>query len=131
MPHTARDLLRGEPLLVAAATPLLEIPHLLVLAQVSAMPVIDDAGHVVGLLSADDVLRAFDQVLDAEEGLAQLAKLTAVDIATPDAMWVAPDAPSAQIAARMRSAGVHRVLVGDGKQLDGVLTAFDLLAAIA
>lgn len=123
--------MQREALTVAAATPLLEVPHLLVLAQVSSMPVVDDRGRVVGLLSANDVLRAIDQVLDPEQGLVLLAQLTALDVATPDVVWIAPDTAAAQIAQRMRSEGLLHVLVGDGETLDGVLTAFDLLAAVA
>ena len=137
LPRTAREMLKTAPLTVAAATPLLEVQHLLVLAHVSGMPVIDDGGRVVGVLSASDVLRALDQALDddhddreLEDRFALVAKLTALDIATPDAIWVAPDTPVAQIAERMRSEGVHRVLVGNGERLDGVLTAFDMLAAV-
>lgn len=123
--------MQREALTVAAATPLLEVPHLLVLAQVSGMPVVDDGGRVVGMLSANDVLRAIDQVLDSDQGLVLIAQLTALDVATPDVVWIAPDTGAAQIAQRMRAEGLLHVLVGDGEQLDGVLTAFDLLAAVA
>ena len=130
--------MRSEPLTVAAETPLLDVQHVLVLAQVSGMPVVDESGRVIGMLSASDVLRALDQTLDGEHGageleqrFATLAALTARDLATPDAVWVAADTPASEIAERMRRDGVHSAFVGDGERLEGILTAFDLLAAVA
>jgi CBS domain-containing protein len=127
-----------EPLTVAAGTPLLEVQHLLALAQVSAMPVVEDGGRVIGLLSASHVVRALDQALDGDidEGeldsrIASIATLTARDIGTPDIVWISADTPVLQIADRMRAEQVSRVLVGDADHLEGIVTAFDLLVAIA
>ena len=133
MPQTARELMR-EPLTVAAATPVLEVQHLLVIAEVTGMPVIDARGTIVAMLEVSDVLRTLDQALDEHAGdadpLAHVRSLTARDIATADAVWVAPATPAAEIAERMRSAGAQRVLVGTDDQLEGIVTAFDLIAAI-
>ena len=135
MPHSARDLMT-EPLTVAAETPLLEVRHLLALAQVSAMPVVEAGGRVVGILSAGHLVHALDQALDGdgrgvEERFAALALLTARDIASADIVWVAADTLAPEIAKRMRSEHVSRVLVGDADHLEGIVTAFDLLVAVA
>jgi CBS domain-containing protein len=126
-----------EPLTVAAETPLLEVQHLLALAQVSAMPVVEPGGRVIGLLSASHLVRALDQALDGDldEGeadgrFATITTLTARDIATPDILWITADTPAREIADRMRSEQVSRVLVGDADHLEGIVTAFDLLVAI-
>lgn len=138
MPRSARDLMRSEPLTVAAETPLLDVQHVLVLAQVSGMPVVDESGRVIGMLSASDVLRALEQAFDGDVGdgeleqrFATVAALTARDLATPDAIWIAADTPASEIAERMLRDGVHSALVGDGERLEGILTAFDLLAAVS
>jgi CBS domain-containing protein len=126
-----------EPLTVAAGTPLLEVQHLLALAQVSAMPIVEDGGRVIGVLSASHVVRALDQALDGDldEGeldgrIASISRLTARDIGTPDIVWITADTPALQIADRMRAEQVSRVLVGDADHLEGIVTAFDLLVAI-
>jgi CBS domain-containing protein len=62
--------------------------------------------------------------------VARLPANTAAAIATPEVVWVAPDATVARVAEVMRSHGIHRVLVGTANHLDGVVTAFDLLRAV-
>ncbi len=74
-----------------------------------------------------------DADADADDATAlavRLDTLTAGQIATPGAIWVAPDLPVAEVAQRMRREGIHRVLVGDGARLAGIVTAFDLLRAL-
>jgi CBS domain-containing protein len=61
----------------------------------------------------------------------QLRAYTASDVATVDVVWVSPETPAPQVARLMRDEGVHRVLVGDNERLEGILTAFDLLRALA
>jgi CBS domain-containing protein len=136
MPRVARDLIEGEPLTVAAATPVLDVSHLLVLAQVAGMPVVEEDGRVIGLVTAIDVLRALDQALDpdlddgeTDDIFEPLRALAARDIASEQIVWVAPDMPVSDVAVQMRAAGVRRVLVGVDGKLEGVLTAYDLLAA--
>ena len=46
---------------------------------------------------------------------------------TRELVFVAPDAPIAEVAALMRDQRVHRVLVLDEGELIGVVTSFDLL----
>jgi CBS domain-containing protein len=141
MPLRARDLMKADPITVAADTPFLELQHLFVEAQIGGAPVVDDRGRVRGVVSRVDLLRAIDQVCDEDldvdedgadeaELVERLDTLKALDVTTPDPIWVSPDAPIAEVAQTMRRLGVHRVLVGDAGRIDGILTAFDLLAAV-
>lgn len=138
MPRVARELITGEPLTVAAATPVLEVQHLLVLADVTGMPVVEEDGRVIGIVRGVDVLRALDQVLDVDldddetdDLFEPLRALTARDIASIDLIWVDPETPAVEIAAQMRSTGIHRVLVGVAGKLEGMLTPYELLSEIA
>jgi CBS domain-containing protein len=123
------------------------IQHLLVEAQISGAPVVDDRGLVLGVISATDLLRVADQAFDDEvdpEPTVQhsaerpytvalperLGSLTAIDIASPEAIWVPPECSVIEVAQIMRTEGVHRVLVGRDGRLAGMLTAFDLLRAV-
>ena len=137
MQLVVRDLMQTAPLTVPATTPLLELQHLLVVAQVSGVPVVDPDGEVVGIVSATDVLRATDQAFDEDRDAAEpdilvdrLRTLTARDLATPEVIWVSPEMPLARVAQRMRADGIHRVLVGESGRLEGILTAFDLLRGV-
>lgn len=138
MPRVARELITAEPLTVAAATPVLDVQHLLVLAQVTGMPVVEEDGSVIGIVSAIDVLRAMDQALDPDlddgendDIFEPLRGLTARDIASVDLVWVGPETPVTEIAAQMRNGGAQRVLVGVAGKLHGMLTPYDLLIDVA
>jgi CBS domain-containing protein len=143
MPRRARDLVKSEPVTVAPDTPFLVIQHLVVEAQVGGVVVVDDRGTVHGAISSIDLLRVIDQLCDDEidEGedadaetatlAGKLASLTAVDVLTPDPVWVAPDARASSVARMMRTEGISQVLVGADGHLVGMLTAFDLLETVA
>ncbi len=146
MPRCARDLMQANPITIAPETPFLEVQHLFVVAQISGAPVVDARGAVLGVISAGDLLRVVDQACDddlddapaaehqrttaSEELPERVGALTAIDVATPDVVWVSPDTPIARVAHVMRTEGIHRVLVGNDGRLSGILTAFDLLVAI-
>lgn len=133
----ARDLMQSDPLTVPASASLLEVQHLLVTVGIGGAPVVGPRGEVVGIISSTDVLRAMEEAFDEDldEGetddlLARLDTVTAADVATPEVIWVPPDASPAAIAQLMRAEGIHRVLVGDRHRLEGILTAYDLLRTI-
>jgi len=131
----ARDLMEPNVLTVPADMPFLDVQHLLVEAGCSGAPVVDARGRVVGIISAMDLLRAADQAYDedldpGETEEPAILTLTARELATPDPVWVAPDAPAARIAERMRVLGIHRVLVGRAGVLQGILSTMDLLRAV-
>jgi CBS domain-containing protein len=139
MPMLARDLMQTEPITIPADRPFLEVVALFVEAQIGGAPVVDPDGAIVGILSESDLLRALDQALDDEiddaeatdgDAVARLGALTALHLASPEVIWVGPETPIAHVAKRMLGEGIHRVLVGDGRRLDGVLTSFDLLRAV-
>ena len=125
------------PITVPSNASLLEVQHLLVVAQISGVPVVEPGGGVVGVIGASDVLCAVEQALDedqdpgeSDDALERLQAMTASEIATPEIIWVSPDASAAEIAQVMRAEGIHRVLVGTQGRLEGILTSFDMLRAI-
>jgi CBS domain-containing protein len=116
---------------------LLEVLHLLVVAGIGGAPVVGADGAVVGVLTATDVLRAIEQAVDedrdageSDDLLESLQMITAGDIATPEVIWVSVDATVAQVSELMRVNGIHRVLVGSSKRLEGIVTSFDVLRAV-
>jgi CBS domain-containing protein len=132
--------MKRDPITVRPDMPFLEIQRLFVQAHIGGAPVVDANGRVEGMITSSDLLRELDELcdedLDADEPedeealLDRLATLTAREVETPEAIWVTPDAPIAEVAQRMRDEGVHRVLVGADGKLLGILTAFDLLEAL-
>lgn len=129
--------MKRDPITVRPDTPLLEAQHLFVEAAIGGAPVVDASGVVRGFLSRSDLLDVIDQMCDedrdpGEDGdvVEHLHKLTVLDVAAPDPIWVAPDTTVAEVAQRMRAAGIQRVLVGTDGRVAGILTAFDLLQAV-
>lgn len=133
----ARDLMQRNVLTIPASMPFAEIVRLIVVAGIHGAPVIDEKGAVVGLISVMDLLRASDQAHDDEQDEGedsdpgvQLCSATAIELASPEPTWVTPETPAGEVAQLMRDAGIHRVLVGTGGRLEGIVTAFDLLRAV-
>ena len=135
MPFLARDLMQPNVLTIPAHMRFREIQHLFVVTGCHGAPVVDGDGRVVGVVSAMDLLRAADQAYDEdldpdETEDPDVQTITALDLATPDPVWVAPDTPADQIAHLLREHGIHRVLVGSARELLGVVSTFDLVRAI-
>jgi len=131
----ARDVMEPNVLTIRADMRFRDVQHLFVQTGCSGAPVVDDRGAVVGVVSAMDLLRAADQAYDDDidpgEGDApDVGVLTALDLATPEAVWVSPDASVAHIARAMREHGIHRVLVGTNGKLAGIISTFDLIRVV-
>ena len=86
--------------------------------KVHALPVIDDEGQPVGILTASDLM---DGVPDDLELRAVIAPK----------VFTVPRYDGVHIAARvMRNHGIHHVVVTDEKKIVGVLSSFDLLRLV-
>jgi CBS domain-containing protein len=59
------DLMSGEPVTTAPDRPLLEAVRTMVANGVNRLPVVDRAGHPIGVLTRDDVLRAIARGVQA------------------------------------------------------------------
>lgn len=131
----ARDLMEPNVLTIPANMRFRDVQRLFVQTGCYGAPVVDDRGTVVGVVSAMDLLRAADQAydddLDAGEGdVPDVGLLTALELATPEPVWITPDVSADQIARTMREHGIHRVLVGTNGELAGIVSTLDLIRAV-
>jgi CBS domain-containing protein len=120
----ARDLMERDIITVSPETPILDIHRLFVEEEIHGAPVVGEDGIVYGVVSALDLLRA---VREDEE----VCESTAADAMTKALVMVAPDASIEEVARTMREQRIHRVLVGQDRMLEGVLTTFDLLRVLS
>jgi len=99
----------------------------------SALPVVDDGGRVVGLLSRTDLLRVGNRQSSSRPGapLLVLPQRRAERVMTSDPVAVEGDEPLSRVAEIMRARGIHRVFVRDEGGVVGVVTTRDLMRAIA
>jgi CBS domain-containing protein len=103
------------------------------LGRIRHLPVLDDAGRVVGIVSNRDLLQASLTTLLALEPAQRRSFLGAIpvaDVMTRDVETIAPDALLVSAASRMLS---HRIgclpVVDASGAMVGIVTESDLLAA--
>jgi CBS domain-containing protein len=137
-----------EPVVIAPATTIRELARLLEENEISGMPVVDEEGRLVGVVSKTDLMRrCLDEPDDRtaaylvefagaepEDGapLGPEELIVVEDFMTSDPVTARPDEPVVAIARRMVDARVHRVVVVDPDRVPiGIVTSLDLLRAWA
>jgi CBS domain-containing protein len=119
---------------VAPEAPLRDVARLLGLKQISGVPVVKDAGGVVGVVSEADLLRAAEKPRRPRRlpfhrnGLRP--GTAGAEMSSPP-VTIAPDRAVAEAAALMLDRGVNRLPVVDGGRLVGIVTRADLVRAFA
>ncbi len=140
-----RDVMTAPVLSVSPGTPLKEVARLLMERRISGVPVADEAGKVLGIVSEADFLikeRGPRQAHDARRPLAWLfgeerrdveaAKLsatTAGEAMTRPAVTVSADSSLRDAAALMVEKHVNRLPVVDDDRLVGIVTRADMVGA--
>lgn len=140
---TVGDIMSTAVQAVEFATPLAEAWEILRKKEVKALPVVDRARRVVGVITRMDFLHHCEQVNLAEVG-AGLALLLARhraerdqtpavvgQIMSPKVFVVEETAPVTQLLAQLTHGGRHHVpVVNSKRRLVGMVTQADLLAAL-
>jgi CBS-domain-containing membrane protein len=124
---TVADIMSPEVLTVNPKTPLLAARLELVLAGVHGAPVLDQQGHVLGVLSTTDLLDP-----SREEALGLPSELRTVEDAMTSVLFAVIATDHAMYAVkRMLETGTHRVIVFDASgALVGVVTPMDVMRAL-
>lgn len=141
----ATDFMSRPVATVAPETPVVEVARLLLERGISAVPVVDAGGLLVGIVSASDLMERpetetvpalpwwerffkFDQQL--AESYARSHGVNAAHVMTRDVEIVGPDAALATVVRRMARRGIHRVVVIEEGRPVGILSRSDVLRAI-
>ena len=98
-------------------------------AHVSGLPVVDDRGRMIGVVSKTDVVAAEAEADD--EGPWSLKQMLVRDLMTPRPLTIGPEADVADAAQQMMYAGVHRLFVVADDELVGVVSTSDVSRALA
>jgi CBS domain-containing protein len=127
-----------EVITVAPRTPLKEVARILVEQRISGLPVIDDDGTVLGVVSEADILekeraRANGNMVTRLLDVGDRAKHDARDAAdamTTPPITIRPQRSVAEAAALMLERGVNRLpVIDDHGRLVGIVTRADLVRA--
>jgi CBS domain-containing protein len=100
-------------------------------AHVSGLPIVDQHGQLLGVLSSSDVLEAEAEAGDARARTTVLEETRVSDLMTPRPITVSPGTPVQEAARQMLYADVKRLFVEDGGRLVGVLSQTDIVGAVA
>ncbi|MEU5312670.1 CBS domain-containing protein [Streptomyces sp. NPDC021562] len=136
-PHTIGDVMTRSAVAVGRDAPFKDVVSLMDRWKVSAVPVLEGDGRVIGVVSEADLLFK-EEFRDSDpdrfvqrERLADLAKaggVTAGELMSAPAVTVHADAGLAEAARIMARRGVKRLPVVDGVgMLEGIVSRADLL----
>jgi CBS domain-containing membrane protein len=100
-------------------------------AHVSALPVTDTRGRMVGVVSTTDILSNLSETTEPEARERLFDQTPVREIMTPRSRVIAPDADMLDAARQMLYLDVHRLFVEERGRLVGVLSQTDIVAAVA
>lgn len=115
---TARDIMTREVVTVTPDTPVEELAKVLTDRRISGVPVVDEAGNVVGIATEADIL--------AKGRVGKVA-----DIMTREVISVCEDTPIDEIARVLADKGIKRVPVLREGKLVGIVSRADIVRGVA
>jgi len=139
-----KDVMSRDVVAVRPETPLKEAARLMSTYGISGLPVVDESGAVVGVVSEADFLlkeRGFDEIPDrpfawllgesraAKAARTKVAAATAGEMMSSPAETIAPEATLREAAALMVERRINRLPVTRGDHLIGIVTRADLVRA--
>uniref|UniRef100_UPI00404762E2 CBS domain-containing protein n=2 Tax=Yoonia sp. TaxID=2212373 RepID=UPI00404762E2 len=141
-----KDIMTQSVITVSKSTPVEEIAKLLLARHVSGVPVVDDTGRVLGLVSEGDLMRRVvdpakprrswwlelfsNPTGDAADYIKTHGRIAA-DIMTKDVITVTEDTAVGEVARILEVEHIKRVPVLKGGKLVGIVSRSNLLQAMA
>ncbi|MEY9199449.1 CBS domain-containing protein [Sinorhizobium fredii] len=137
----ARDIMNKKVLSISPDHSVRHAAHTMLEAGISGLPVCDDQGRLIGMLSEGDLLRRAELGLVAWHGTARAgAKPEAFikghswrvgDVMTQPVVTVDEDVPLGRVAELMAAKRFKRIPVMRGEEMVGIITRSDILRTIA
>jgi CBS domain-containing protein len=139
MKHTVESVMTAEVVAIRPSSPFRDLVRLLQQHRISALPVVDDAGRPVGIVSEADLLVKEGYPHGAEDAgmvdairyrrrLGKAAGATAAEVMAAPVITIAVGTSAVEAARLMVRQGVKRLPVVDEQgRLAGIVTRSDLL----
>ena len=150
MLKTVAEVMTRDSITVKAKTPLHEAIKLLAEKRISGLPVVDDDGKLIGIISETDLMwqkagvtppayfMIFDSVIyltnpiDYKRDLQKALAQTVGEIMSEKPITISPDKPLTEAAKIMRDRKIHRLpVLDDSGQIVGILTLSDIIREMA
>jgi CBS domain-containing protein len=122
--QSVREIMTSTVQTLHRDTVISDVEKVFLTNKISGAPLVDDTGTAVGFISKSDISR-FDSTGDDP------FYARAHEIANPKVIATEPSASIAQAAQLMLSEHVHHLVVMDGQDIVGVLSAFDFVRVVA
>jgi len=142
----ASDVMSSKVITVKPDTTVQEIANILLSNRISAVPVVDDAGALVGIVSEGDLLHRVEAgterhyswwlklVSNSEVIARDFVKSHATragDVMTRHVITASPDLPLGDLASLLERHRIKRVPIVDNGKLVGIVSRANLLQALA
>jgi CBS domain-containing protein len=150
MPKIVSDAMTHDPIVVRPETPLNEAIQTLAERRISGLPVVDEQGQLVGIISETDLMwqetgvtpPAYIMFLDSviylqnpakhERELHKALGQTVGEVMSSEPISISPNKPLKEAAQIMHEREVRRLpVVDDAGQVIGILTRGDIVRAMA
>lgn len=150
MPKTVADVMTHNPIVAKPEMPLQEAITILAEKRISGLPVVDEQGKLIGVISETDLMwretgvtpPPYIMVLDSviflqnpgryERELHKVLGQTVKEVMSTDPITTTPDQFLSQAAKLMHDRQIHRLPVVDSQGLViGILTRGDIIRAMA
>jgi CBS domain-containing protein len=142
----AHDVMTSNVVTVGENASVQDVALVLLQNQVSAVPVIDRMGNMVGIVSEGDLMRRPEsetekrrspwlELLSSKQALAaefvKMHSRRVTDVMTRGVITATPDTPVAEIASLLEKNGIKRVPILRGGKLAGIVSRANLLHGLA
>ena len=149
----AQDIMRTTVLTVSTTTALSVVERVLSEHRISGVPVTDEAGHIVGVISMRDLIEHYSEDPEARpshgvgfynmssdeflEGKVESLEIpeeseeTAGEVMTAEVFAVNARADLREVCQKLVKLNIHRVLVEDGGRTVGLISTMDIVKALA
>lgn len=125
---TVEDLMTRSPVVIADDAPVVRVAQLLADNAIAGVPVVDEDGRSIGVISETDLLRARAGIVPWTGWRGLLVR----DLMTSPAQTVAASASFAEAARLMTSEHIHRLVVVDADLKPiGILSQGDIVREMA
>lgn len=150
MLKSVAEVMTREPITIGEKAPLREAIKILAETRISGLPVVDDAGKLIGIISETDLMwqeagvtppayfMIFDSVIyltnpvDFQRDLHKALGQTVGEVMSKKPITISPDKPLKEAAKLMRDRKIHRLpVLDDSEQIVGILTLSDIIREMA
>ena len=123
-----QDVMSRDLVVTAPAASAMAAWHLLSRHQIKALPVADEEGRLLGIITLHDLM--IDRVERQPRSQADLEGLTVADLMTREVQTARRYQPLYDLVEAFSDGGLHHMPVVEGDQLVGIITQSDMVAAL-